>query len=169
MDFTEQIKYMKGTPLPIKLADKLKEDAIFDPNPQITNALASSYISNTSAKKTAHQSIHDMMDYNYKEENFLEVDAAVNKIDPRELRTRTKGQFDQTKVNSPNQNFTRDIKWLHKANPEAVAQEKKFFERDHFFLAKKHHSKVLQDIVTKEDMRRTDQQARKKFLMAPLK
>ena len=33
IDFTESIKYMKGTPLPTKLADKLREDAIFDPNP----------------------------------------------------------------------------------------------------------------------------------------
>jgi hypothetical protein len=33
VDFTESIKYMKGTPLPMKLADKLREDAIFDPNP----------------------------------------------------------------------------------------------------------------------------------------
>ena len=77
VDFTESIKYMKGTPLPMKLADKLREDAIFDPNPQITNALASSYISNTSAKKTAYQSLNTMMDYKYKEENILKIDAAV--------------------------------------------------------------------------------------------
>ena len=72
-------------------------------------------------------------------------------------------------MNSPNQNFTKDIKWLHKANPEAIAMEKKWFERDHFFLEKKHQSKILQDIVTQDDMRRQDQLARKKFLMAPLK
>lgn len=72
-------------------------------------------------------------------------------------------------MNSPNHNFTRDIKWLHKANPEAVAIENKWFERDRFFLDKKHHSKILQNIVIEEDMRREDVQARKKFLMFPLK
>ena len=139
---------MKGTPLPTKLQEKLREDAVFDPSPQIANALAAQYISSTSAKKTAFQSVHNMMDFNYKEDNILKVDAAVNMIKAQDLRKRTKGQFDQAKVNSPNQNFTKDIEWLHKANPEAQAIEKKWFDRDHFFLDKKHQSKILQDIVT---------------------
>jgi hypothetical protein len=87
----------------------------------------------------------------------------------KDLRTRTKGQFDQEKVNSPNQNFSQDIKWLHKANPEAVSIENKFKERDEFFLKKKHQSKMLQDIVTQEDIRRNDIMIRKKFLQAHLK
>lgn len=160
---------MKGTPLPTKLADKLREEAIFDSSPHVVNALRSSFISNSSAKKTAYQSQHYMMDYAYKEENFLKVDAAAKQVDARDLRKKTKGQFDQAKVNSPNHNFTKDIAWLHKANPEAVAIENRWFERDHFFLDKKHKSKILQDIVVQEDMRRIDQLARKKFIMAPLK
>ena len=53
-DFTLAIRHMKGTPLPTKLADQLREEAIFDPSAQIENALRTSYISNTSAKKTAY-------------------------------------------------------------------------------------------------------------------
>lgn len=168
-DFTLAVRHMRGTPLPTKLADRLREEAIFDPSSSLAAALRSSYISNTSAKKTAYQSSTYMMDYKYKEENLLKVDAAVKEIGAKELRKRTKGQFDQAKVNSPNHNFTKDIQWLHKANPEAVAMENKWLERDRFFLDKKHHSKILQNIVIEEDMRREDQLARKKFLMAPLK
>ena len=32
-----------------------------------------------------------MMDFNYKEENVLKVEAAVGKIEARDLRKRTKG------------------------------------------------------------------------------
>ena len=78
------------------------------------------------------------MDFKYKEENFLKVEQASKQVSPRDLRKKTKGQFDTAKVNTTNQNFTRDIKWLHKANPEAHAIENKFHERDRFFLDKKH-------------------------------
>lgn len=71
LDFTRTIRHMKGTPLPTKLADKLREEAVFDPSSQLANALRSSYISNTSAKKTRFQSNYYMMDYSYKEENIL--------------------------------------------------------------------------------------------------
>lgn len=119
-NFTRTVRHMKGTPLPTKLADQLREEAIFDSSPQVMNALRpNQYISDVSAKKTGYQSNYYMKDYNYKEENFLKVDAAAKLVDPRDLRKRTKGQFDQAKVNSPNHNFTRDIQWLHKANPEA--------------------------------------------------
>jgi hypothetical protein len=168
-DFTLAIRHMKGSPLPTRLADKLREDAIFDPSGQLASALRSSYISNTSAKKTAYQSQHHMMDFKYKEQNVLKVDAATKETAARDLRKRTKGTFDGAKVNSANHNFSRDIQWLHKANPEAVAIEKKWHERDKFFLDKKHHSKLLQNIVIAEDMRREDALARRRFVMAPLK
>ena len=33
VDFTGSVRYMKGTPLPTKLAEKLREDALLDPSP----------------------------------------------------------------------------------------------------------------------------------------
>ena len=33
VDFTGSVRFMKGTPLPTKLADKLRDDAVFDPSP----------------------------------------------------------------------------------------------------------------------------------------
>ena len=55
----------------------------------------------------------------------------------------TKGKFVDSIAVGPGKNFSRDINWLKKANPEAAKAEKAYLDRDLFLMEKRRFQKVV--------------------------
>jgi len=55
----------------------------------------------------------------------------------------TKGKFADAIAVGPGYNFSRDIGWLKKANPEAAKAEKAYKDRDEFLMDKRRFQKVV--------------------------
>lgn len=120
---------MKGSPLPLKITNMLRDDAIQNPgtsllrmdSPLLQPGRLPPNINNQIAKKTGYQTNYKFNDYKYKEDSLMELEFGTMKIDPKDLRKRTKGSFNEVtaRIASPNQNFSKDLKWINKANPEA--------------------------------------------------
>ena len=56
---------------------------------------------------------------------------------PKGFRVHTKGKFVDSIAVGPGKNFSRDINWLKKANPEAAKAEKAYLDRDLFLMEKR--------------------------------
>jgi hypothetical protein len=55
----------------------------------------------------------------------------------------TKGKFSDSIATGPGANFSRDIGWLKRANPEAATAEKAYLDRDLFLMEKRRFQKVV--------------------------
>jgi hypothetical protein len=63
-------------------------------------------------------------------------------------RSRTKGRFAASIVlNTTADNFSKDKKWLNKANPVAQKEERKYLDRDKFLLEKRRYQKILKEMT----------------------
>ncbi len=62
----------------------------------------------------------------------------------------TKGRFNEVTINTPATNFSRDKRWLLKANPQAKAAESKYIARDKYLLEKRRFQRILKEIQCEE-------------------
>ena len=69
-----------------------------------------------------------------------------NAAKPESNKVKTKGKFSESEAHGPNVNFSRDIGWIKKANPEAAAAEKAFMAREEELMEKRRFQKIIQNV-----------------------
>ena len=101
-------------------------------------------MSDLASTKTGFKTTNDFRDFEFKKENLLELLEKHNKV--KEYKATTKGKFNDFVACGAAQNFTRDISWIKKANPEAADAEKIYMEKDLKMIEEKRFGKLMQAV-----------------------
>ena len=133
-NFTTNIKNMKGAKYPKKVQDYIKENLIVPPGHGVN-------LTNLSSTKTGFTCSENFKDFEFKKENLMELLKAHGKV--AEYKATTKGKFNEHIAQGPADNFSRDIGWIKKANPEAAIAEKQYMDRDLFLMEKRRFQKIV--------------------------
>jgi hypothetical protein len=140
-NFTGQLANLKGAEYPVKVQDYIKSTLLPAPNHGVP-------LTNLAATKTGFSAVNQYKDFQFKQENLLEIMEKAKQ--EAVYRAKTKGKFSNNIAQDPRTNFMRDIGWLQKANPEAHKAEKEYMARDEFLMEKRRFQKIIQCVQLEE-------------------
>lgn len=127
-NFTTDLSNMAGAPYHPEISDYIK-------NTSVTIPRHSNHICETTATKSQHKQNLIYKDFEFKKENLMDI--LQKQTATEEFKVGTKGKFPDSIAVGPGSNFSRDIKWLKRANPVAAAAEKAYLDRDLFLMEKR--------------------------------
>ena len=96
-----------------------------------------------SAKRTASMERHDMAAQKARDSNLPDHSSGEKK---KQYKASTKGKFLNNVAQPPNENFSRDKKWLYQANPQAAQIEKNYYAKDREMMERRRYQKVIQQV-----------------------
>lgn len=130
---------MQGAPMGQDLLDRVESrknlrGEQFDPD---NYNKADTFHNMLSAQKTQYQANQILQDYQYKQDNLINILNKRAANNSQQFKVSSKGKFSEHVAEGPGEAFVRDIQWIKKANPQAAEQEINFYKRDYHLMEKR--------------------------------